>query len=267
MVAKKIILITGSTDGIGLRTAKKLAFSGHKVLLHGRNKSKLLEVASLLGRSCDSYVADLAKLDDITKMIDQILDRYDHLDVVINNAGVLKAPETRTETGRDIRFEVNTIAPYLITQRLLRIIPGSGRVINLSSAAQSPVDVLALKTWCVMSDMTAYSQSKLAIIIWSSELAKSMPNGPVVMSINPGSLLATKMVREGFGIEGKDVNIGADILVKAALDDSFAGATGKYFDNDIEQFGLPNPAAFDPNQISLVMNALEVVEKSLIPKN
>ena len=267
MVAKKTILITGSTDGIGLRTAKKLAFSGHKVLLHGRNKSKLLEVASLLGRSCDSYVADLAKLDDITKMIDQILDRYDHLDVVINNAGVLKAPETRTETGRNIRFEVNTIAPYLITQRLLRIIPSSGRVVNLSSAAQSPVDVLAMKTRCVMSDMMAYSQSKLAIIIWSSELAKSIPNGPVVVSINPGSLLATKMVREGFGIEGKDVNIGADILVKAALDDCFAGATGKYFDNDIGQFVLPNLAAFDQNQISLVMNALEVVEKSLIRKN
>ena len=267
MVAKKTILITGSTDGIGLRTAKKLAFSGHKILLHGRNKSKLLEVAALLGRSCDSYVADLAKLDDITQMIDQILDRYDHLDVVINNAGVLKAPVTLTETGRDIRFEVNTIAPYLITQQLLRIMPRSGRVVNLSSAAQSPVDVLAMRSRCVMSDMMAYSQSKLAITIWSLELAKLLPDGPVVVSVNPGSLLATKMVREGFGIEGKDVNIGADILVKAALDDSFAGATGKYFDNDIGQFSLPNPAAFEQSQISLVMSTLEAVEKSLISKH
>ena len=261
MVAEKTILITGSTDGIGLRTAKKLALAGHKVLLHGRDQNKLKEVNSLLGQVSDSYLADFSKLDDVTKMVDRIFDRHDHLDVLINNAGVFKAPETLTQTGRDIRFEVNTIAPYLITQRFLPIIPNSGRVVNVSSAAQSPIDLVAMTNYCVMGDMEAYSQSKLGITIWSSELAKSMPDGPVIISVNPGSLLATKMVREGFGVEGKDVNIGANILVKAALDYSFASATGKYFDNDTGRFSLPNLVGFDQMQIRAFMTALDVIIK------
>ena len=96
-----------------------------------------------------------------------------------------------------------------------------------------------------MDSMIAYSQSKLAIIIWSQEMARKHPSGPAFISINPGSLLATKMVKEGFGIEGKNINIGADILVKAATDKTFLSYSGKYYDNDIRKFSLPHQLASD----------------------
>ena len=76
--------------------------------------------------------------------------------------------------------------------------------------------------------MGAYAQSKLALTIWSREMVKELPDGPIVVAVNPGSLLASKMVKEGFGIAGNDLQIGADILCQAALDDSFADASGKY---------------------------------------
>ena len=255
----KTILITGATDGIGLLAAQKLAADDHHVLLHGRSEEKLAKAAEQVGGSPETYRADLSKMSDVEAMAKAVLAKHDRLDVLINNAGILKTPQTRTEAGRDIRFDVNTIAPYLLTRRLLPILPPKGRVLNLSSAAQTPVDVAAMMQFAPLPDMEAYSQSKLAITIWSAELAKELADGPVVVSINPGSLLASKMVKEGFGIEGNDLNIGADILVDAALSDDFASATGQYFDNDAGRFGNPHPAAADQRHVDTVMAALNEI--------
>lgn len=127
---------------------------------------------------------------------------------------------------------VNTLAPFALTNALLPIIPSDGRVLNLSSAAQAPVDVRALTGQVKLDDMGAYAQSKRAITIWSQKMAREFPNGPAVIAVNPGSLLASKMVKEGFGVAGHDLQIGADILCQLALDEAFSGASGKYWDND-----------------------------------
>ncbi|MBE1283416.1 MAG: SDR family NAD(P)-dependent oxidoreductase [Rhodobacteraceae bacterium] len=254
----KTILITGATDGIGLLTAQKLAEDGHRILLHGRSEAKLAKAAELVG-AAETYRADLSRMSDVTAMAEAILARHDHLDVLINNAGILKSPQTKTEAGRDIRFDVNTIAPYLLTRSLLPIIPAEGRVVNLSSAAQAPVDVDAMTNYRQMADMDAYAQSKLAITIWSAEMGRELPDGPVVVSVNPGSLLASKMVKEGFGIAGNDLSIGAQVLIRAALSEDFADASGKYFDNDTGQFAPPNPAASDPQQVKTVTAALRQI--------
>ena len=97
----------------------------------------------------------------------------------------------------------------------------------LPSAAQSPVDLEALVGRRRLSDSEAYAQSKLAITMWSRHLAGELPEGPVVVSVNPASLLATKMVKEGFGVAGKNIRIGAEILCKAALNDAFSTASGQ----------------------------------------
>lgn len=81
--------------------------------------------------------------------------------------------------------------------------------------------------------------------MWSYAMAKKHPDGPTVIAVNPGSLLASKMVHEGFGVAGNDLSIGADILTRAALSDEFSGAGGKYFDNDIGQFAPPHADALD----------------------
>ena len=107
--------------------------------------------------------------------------------------------------------------------------------------------------------MDAYAQSKLAITVWSAELARGIPDGQMIVAVNSSSLLATKMVKEEFGIEGNDLNIGADILIRASLSPEFADATGKYFDNDSGVFADPHDAASSPEHARAIMNALSAV--------
>ena len=221
----KKILITGSTDGIGLEACKILAKDNHHLLLHGRNPGKLETVKNEIikatgNQNIETYIADLSRLEDINSFVDQIKQDHEKLDILINNAGILKSPNPTTDDGFDIRFAVNTIAPYILAKQLLPLLGSNGRVINLSSAAQAPVNLDALKgTITGLGDMDAYSQSKLAITMWSYQMAQS--SDTTIIAVNPGSLLASKMVKEGFGIEGKDISIGAEILVRLSLDDEF----------------------------------------------
>ena len=255
----KTILITGATDGIGLLTAQTLAAEGHRILLHGRNAAKLEAAAKTVGGTTEQYIADLSKRADVDALAAALRKNHSQIDVVINNAGILKAPNPVTKEGSDIRFEVNTFAPYALTRDLLPILAKDGRVVNLSSAAQAPVDLEALLGRKTLDDMGAYAQSKLALTIWSREIAKELPEGPVIVAVNPGSLLASKMVKEGFGIAGNDLSIGVNILREAALGASFAEASGKYFDNDSGQFAQPHSAALDAAHSADVMQAIQDV--------
>lgn len=264
---QKTILVTGATDGIGLETAKMLFSMGHHVLIHGRNSKKLEQVENILsalhrGGSAESYVADLSRMSDVEALAKSIADKNDTIDVLINNAGVFSASDPVTKDGLDVRFVVNTIAPYLLTKQLLPLLGTSGRVVNLSSAAQSRVDLKALIGQIRLSDNAAYAQSKLALTMWSYCMANSLKDeGPVIVAVNPKSLLGSKMVKQAYGIDGADLSIGADILTRAALSDEFANASGKYFDNDIGQFASPHPDALDPKKSEEIV---QVIERNLV---
>ncbi|MEL6816892.1 MAG: SDR family NAD(P)-dependent oxidoreductase [Cyanobacteria bacterium J06598_3] len=229
----KTILITGSTDGIGLETAKMLVSAGHTVLLHGRNVAKLKAVEKSLsalpeGGQVESYVADLSQFADVETFAAAVAEKHARLDVLINNAGVYNTSTPMTQDGLDVRFVVNAIAPYQLTQQLLPLLGESGRVVNLSSAAQSPVNPKALMGQVNLSDGAAYAQSKLALTMWSRQLALSLKeNGPAVIAVNPGSMLGSKMVKQAFGVAGGDIRIGAEILTRAALTDEFAASSGQ----------------------------------------
>ncbi len=140
------------------------------------------------------------------------------------------------------------------------LLTSTSRVLNQSSAAQAPVDLEALTGRVQLADMAAYAQSKLALTAWSRHLALEVgDSGPSVIAINPGSLLATTMVKEGFGVEGNDINIGVDILVRAALSDEFAAASGTYYDNDARRFADPHPDALDPALTAAVVQAIDAI--------
>ena len=158
---------------------------------------------------------------------------------------------------------MNTFAPYILAKTLLPLLADNGRVINLSSAAQASISLEAMKGKQTISEaFQAYAQSKLAITIWSQELARALKPEQVMVAVNPGSMLASKMVKEGFGVEGNDLSIGADILVRAALSSEFADASGKYFDNDSRQFSMPHSDALDASKCGLVFEAIkEIVEE------
>lgn len=261
----KTILLTGATDGIGLETAKRFVSLGHRMLLHGRNPAKLEKAVELLNSlaedaQLETYVADLSRISEVESFARAVAEKHDRLDVLINNAGVFVVPNPVSPEGLDLRFVVNTIAPYLLTQRLLPLIGKSGRVINLSSAAQARVNLDALAGKRSLSDNDAYAQSKLALTMWSRYLAQQLGKaGPAVIAVNPGSFLGSKMVREAYGQEGKDLGIGAEILVQAALDEEFATASGKYFDNDSGRFASPHLDALDESKTIETVQAIESV--------
>ena len=81
----------------------------------------------------------------------------------------------------------------------------------------------------------------------------------MIVAVNPGSLLASKMVQEGFGVAGGDIGIGADILVRAALSEEFATATGQYFDNDAGRFGPPHPEALDAAKADALLRVMDSI--------
>ncbi|MCG8488072.1 MAG: SDR family NAD(P)-dependent oxidoreductase, partial [Chromatiales bacterium] len=253
-------------DGIGLAAAKKLVSMGHHLLLHGRNPTKLSAVekdlSSLMGSvRVEGYVADLSLLTDVQKLIDKVAEQHEQIDVLINNAGIFKTADPNTPEGLDVRFVVNTIAPYLLTKKILPLMGQTGRIINLSSAAQSPVDLSALMGHRrIDNDFEAYAQSKLAITAWSRSLAEiHKEQGPTIISLNPGSMLGSKMVKQAFGVAGKDINIGADILTRAALSDEFETANGQYFDNDSGSFASPHADALNPQISEAIIQSIESV--------
>lgn len=262
---KKKILITGSTDGIGLKAAEKLVSLGHHVLIHGRNQKKLNAAETSLkvinkGR-VESFTADLSNMYEVRELAKEISEKHKNLDVLINNAGVLKVPNPKTKEGLDLRFVVNTIAPYLLTKELLPLLNSNSRVVNVSSAAHAPVQMKALFGQTDLEEYEAYAQSKLAITMWSRYLAIEFKKngGPIIIAVNPGSLLASKMVKEGFGIDGKDLSIGANILTSLALDEEHKTASGKYYDNDAEEFNTHHPDVLDEHKSTKLVETIEQI--------
>jgi len=178
--------------------------------------------------------------------------------VLINNAGVFIVNEKVSQDGLDTRFVVNTIAPYLLVKLLQPLLPGGARVINLSSAAQATFHVNELTTTSKQSDGIVYAQSKLALTMWSINLAETLKeNGVVVIAVNPGSMLASKMVEQAYGVKGKDIQIGANILCDLALEDKYKDASGQYYDNDSGGFALPHPDALDKQRNQDVVNTID----------
>ena len=216
------------------------------------------------GGQVETYVADLSRMADVESLTKAVAKNHNNLDVLINNAGIFKTSKPITQDGLDVRFVVNTIAPYLLTQQLLPLITTSGRIINLSSAAQSPVNLDALTGRSKLSeDFTAYAQSKLALTMWSRALALKRDD-LVIIAVNPGSMLGTKMVKTAFGVAGGDICIGAEILVRAALDDEFSNASGQYFDNDSGRFKSPHPDALNPQKSQEIVHTIEAILSEIV---
>lgn len=235
---QKTILITGSSDGIGKLAAIQLAQDGHQVYLHGRNQDKLNEAVEEArqksgNNTITGYLADFSDLANVRKMADQVNSDLDHIDVLINNAGILKSKTAKNAAGIDIRFEVNYLAPYVLTNNLQTLLDKGtkSRLINVASAAQAPVNLAALRGDTNLTDQESYAQSKLALVMWTFDYAKNHPS-IVSIAVNPGSLLDTKMANEAYGRHWAPASKGANILVDLATSDEYNNESGKYFDND-----------------------------------
>ncbi len=247
----KRILITGSTDGIGKLAATKLAGEGHQIYIHGRNGDKvagtIAEIKSATNNEqIGGFVANFANLESVKSMAAEVKNQLMSLDVLINNAGVFYSQVPLNKQGYDLRYVVNYLAPFVLTEELIPLLEKGTdpRVINLSSAAQSSVsfDVLAGKANTPIN--AAYAQSKLALTMWSFHLATQVKDVTVI-AVNPGSLLNTKMAKEAYGHYWAPADKGADILSKLALADEHRNHSGEYYDNDSGGYAHAHSDAYD----------------------
>lgn len=252
----KTLVITGSTDGIGKLAAIKLAKDKHQIVLHGRSRDKLQKTITEMktlssNENISGVVADLSDVASIEKMIVELSNKFSKIDVLINNAGVFKSKEQSNSQGLDLRFAVNYFAPYILTKGLIPLLKKSSspRVINLSSAAQATVSIAALHGSEFLSEQEAYAQSKLALTMWSFDLAQEFDYLNVI-AVNPGSLLNTRMVQEAYGQYWSSADKGAQILYDLALSEQYDESSGKYFDNDKGSFSEAHSDAYNAELIA-----------------
>jgi NAD(P)-dependent dehydrogenase (short-subunit alcohol dehydrogenase family) len=245
-VDEAVILVTGSTDGLGEQVVRDLAAAGATVLLHGRDPARVDAAVRRIRDETGNeelryYLADFSSLDEVRRLSDEIQADHDRLDVLVNNAGIGSgARDARREISQDgyeRRFAVNYLAPFLLTHRLLPLLRVSApaRIVNVASAGQSPIDFDDVMLERHYDGMRAYSQSKLALIMFTFDLAEQLAGTDItVNSLHPASLMNTKMVFEAFDSASSDVQEGADATVYLATSPEMEEVTGRYFDGQRE---------------------------------
>jgi NAD(P)-dependent dehydrogenase (short-subunit alcohol dehydrogenase family) len=232
------VFITGATDGLGRALALRLAADGVRLILHGRSADRLAQVAAQAGPGAVTVRADLADLGQVRKLAADVRAATDRLDVFVSNAGVGSGEpdgrERRTSAdGYELRFAVNYLAGFLLTEELLPLLRGSApaRIVYVASLGQAPLDFDDLMLEHGYSGTRAYGQSKLAQIMSGFDLASRLPADEVtVNSLHPATYMPTKMVLREIGHQVDDLATGVDAVRRLVLDPGLAGVTGQFFD-------------------------------------
>ena len=248
---QKVVLVTGSTSGLGRELALRLGARGDHVIVHGRSEERGAEVVDAINAagpgSARFYRADFASFAEVRTFAETLLADYDRMDILINNAGFGSAPDERwvTEDGHEYRFQVNYLSTFLLTHMLMpRLLESTpARIVNVSSGAQTPIDFDDVMIENDFSGRRAYAQSKLAQIMFTHDLAEDLAGpGIVVGSLHPATYMPTGMVRRLGATPRATIAEGADATMQVVDSDDFE--SGQYFS------GLrpaeANAQAYDP---------------------
>ena len=246
-----MILVTGATDGLGRYLTTELTKAGHRVLAHGRNPERLRALHDELG--VDTVQADLGELRQVDRLADEVLQRLDHLDVLVNNAGVGagadQAQREESADGIELRFAVNYLAGYHLARRLVPLLVASApaRIVNVASIGQEAIDFADPLLERSYNGMRAYRQSKLAQIMATIDLAAELRDtGVTANALHPATLMPTTMVNEGWpGASMSTLEEGGTATLRLVLDEALATTTGRYFDSNTPDPVDPNPQASD----------------------
>jgi NAD(P)-dependent dehydrogenase (short-subunit alcohol dehydrogenase family) len=229
------VLITGATAGLGRQLADDLSARDWSVLVHGRDERKVRDVAGAVGGT--GYVADLASLDEVGRLATEVGEANERLDVLVNNAGIIEPQRWLSPDGHELTFAVNYLAGFRLTLDLLPLLRAAApaRIVNVSSVGQSRIDFDDLMLEHGYSGRRAYSQSKLAQILFTFELAERLPAEEVtVNALHPATLMDTQMVRGSFGRSMSTVREGADATLRLVTDPALEGVSGRYFNGQHE---------------------------------
>jgi NAD(P)-dependent dehydrogenase (short-subunit alcohol dehydrogenase family) len=230
------VLVTGATDGLGRGVAAELSRRGAQVLVHGRDRSRAEAVAEAIG-AAGAHLADLSSFSQVRALAGEL----PHVDVLVNNAGLISQERVVTEDGCELTLQVNHLAHFLLTNRLLERDDPPRRIVHVASAGQAPLDFDDLMLEHGYEPWRAYRQSKLAQIMFSNELAGRRPDVEST-SLHPATFMDTKMVRETIGEPHSTVEEGIEATMRLIAGGD-APVTGRYFNGTRE--AEPDPMARD----------------------
>jgi NAD(P)-dependent dehydrogenase (short-subunit alcohol dehydrogenase family) len=254
-MAAPVILVTGSTDGIGRAAARDLAFQGAEVIIHGRDENKgkrvLAEIKETTGSTKLSLLtADLSEQRNVRLLAHDIISGYSRLDVLVNNAGTCEHARILTPDGIETTFAVNYLAPFLLTRLLLPLLEVSApsRVVNVSSVSHNFIKTIDWENLQGEKNYTIYGNyalTKFANITFTYSLSERITgNGVTANCLNPG-VISTKLLKRIFpSLIGLPVSEGARLLAHLALSPELEGETGKYF-NERGQPALSSGLTYD----------------------
>jgi NAD(P)-dependent dehydrogenase (short-subunit alcohol dehydrogenase family) len=242
---RQTILITGSTDGLGMHVGQALAERGATVLVHGRDPDKVERVRSEIG-AARGYVADLGSLRDVERLAEEVAGAEERLDALVNNAGIMELERRTSAEGHELDFAVNHLSHFLLTQRLLPLLERSApaRIVNVASIGQMRIDFDDPMLEHGFERYRGYAQSKLAQVMFTFELAGRLDGtGVTVNALHPATLMNTKLVIDAGGTVQSDVSEGVETTVRLIADPELDGVSGKFFDRHEE--AAADPQAYD----------------------
>jgi NAD(P)-dependent dehydrogenase (short-subunit alcohol dehydrogenase family) len=241
---EKTALITGSTDGVGRVVAKTLGARGIRVLVHGRDRERGERVVAEIkaaGGSAEFLAADLAALAEVRRFAGVVQRATGRLDLLINNAGVgsggAQGVRQTSADGYELRFAVNYLAGFLLTELLLPLIKKSApaRIVNVSSLGQQAIDFTDVMLTRGYSGSRAYCQSKLAQILFTIDHARELEgSGVTVNALHPATYMDTTMVRQSGITPISSAEEGAEAILKLALSPELEGRSGLFFNGQRE---------------------------------
>jgi NAD(P)-dependent dehydrogenase (short-subunit alcohol dehydrogenase family) len=250
----RVVVVTGATAGIGAAAAVELAKRGDRVIPVGRDHERLEKVADRIGEAAGGgrptpLQADFAKLDDVRRLADDVRDRHERIDVLVNNAGLVMGERRLTEDGYETTFQVNHLAPFLLTNLLLDRLRDSApaRVITTSSDAHrnARIDFDDLHGEREFAGWRAYGQSKLANVLFTRELARRTQDDDITANaVHPG-VIRTSLNRNQGGLFALGWLVakpffgspkrGASTIVHLATSDEGGQVSGEYFTKSEKQ--------------------------------
>jgi NAD(P)-dependent dehydrogenase (short-subunit alcohol dehydrogenase family) len=254
---RRVVIITGASSGIGRETAIELARREWTVAVAGRHPERTAEVARVVGG--EAFIADFDQLDQVRALADSLLERYDTIDALVNNAGGIVARRDTTPDGFEVTWQRNVLAPMVLTETLAdRLVASRGRVIHTTSmihrTATLRLDDLNWEARRFGAGWRAYAEAKLGVMLYARSLAArfgidSFPVHPgyVATGFGPGTPSAKALLWATRGLQ-ISVPSGAAPLVHLVDTPELGVEPGTYFDGLIP-LGKEHPRAKDSDTI------------------